>query len=386
MDPVLVHPIYVKRGTVKCACVIGDGKYAAAGSSLGSVLLFPLDQSVQPNRLTGHTEAVTCIDSNSTGIVVSGSADATVKVWRDTANQTLRPNAGIIRAVSVAENEPLALVIGEDEPPSIWNTNTAEVVATLPEHASEITCGAISPDGTLCITGSNDGACRLFDTHSGKQVRAFKASDGVASIAFCEHIPIAAAGCIDGYVTIFDYKQNEITVESQLHEGIVTSVSFHPYLPMILSGSDDKQIVIATAPNLKVVYTLGAHKDAVRCVKWSPSGDKFVSCGDDKGVFVWSSPSEEAILEPEEEEEEKEREEEEFKEDPEVSFQVQRAKKEKEHQNKKMEMMNLILEKVRELAGTLQAMEQRMKTIDSTIEQIEKVQSEDKRIVRRSKK
>ena len=47
-----------------------------------------------------------------------------MKVWRDTANQTLRLNAGIIRAVSVAENEPLALVIGEDEPPSIWNTNT----------------------------------------------------------------------------------------------------------------------------------------------------------------------------------------------------------------------------------------------------------------------
>ena len=118
-----------------------------------------------------------------------------------------------------------------------------QVVATLPEHASETTCGAISPDGTLCITGSNDGVCRLFGTHSGKQVRTFKASDGVASIAFCEHIPIAAAGCIDGYVTIFDYKQNEITVESQLHDGIVASVSFRPYLPIDDSvGSDDKQI------------------------------------------------------------------------------------------------------------------------------------------------
>lgn len=386
MDPVLVHPIYVRRGAVKCACIIGDGKYAAAGSSLGSVLLFPLDQSVQPNRLTGHTEAVTSIDSNSSGVVVTGSVDATVKVWRDTANQTLRPNAGIIKVVSLAENEPLVLIIGEDEAPSIWNTNTTELVVTLPEHQSEVTCGAISPDGTLCTTGSNDGVCRIFDTRSGKQVRTFKASDGVASIAFCEHIPIVAAGCIDGYVTIFDYKQNEITVENQLHDGIVTSLAFHPYLPMMLSGSDDKQIVIATAPNLKTVYTLGAHKDAVRCVKWSPSGDTFVSCGDDKGVFVWSSPSEEALAEPEEEEEGQVQEEEEFKEDPEVSFQVQRAKREKEQQNKKMEMMNLILEKVRDLASTLQAMERRMKAIDSTIEQIEKVQSEGQRIVRRSKK
>jgi WD40 repeat protein len=291
---------------------------------------------------------------------------------------------GQIFSISAAETEPLILVLGKDGNPSIWNLDNDDRVATLPDHPTEITAGVISPDGAFCITGSGDAICRFFDSRTGDQLRKFKAADAITSLAICGHSPYVAAGCADGCITLFNFKQNEVLNENQIHDAEVTSVAFHPDQNCILSGSNDMKIIISTIPKLTVSYTLGAHKAGVRSVAWSLNGDQFVSCGDDRGVFIWSSPGDDFGSDYEEEEEVRNEEEELGGElQVEGGSQSQSAALSPKGVSK-LQMMRSILDKVQDLAAVVQTLEQRMKLIDDMIDQIEKANAEEGQVVNRA--
>jgi WD40 repeat protein len=395
MDPELLRPIHVKRGGVNCVCILSDGKYAAAGSTLGTVLLFPIVANVEALRLTGHQDSVSCICPGSESRLITGSDDGTVRVWTDRQSATLQPNAGPIRCVSASPREPLVLVVGEDGPPSVWNARRGDLLATLAHHACAATCGALAQDGALCVTGAADGVCRLFDARTGKQLRAFKAADAVCCVALCAHAPLAAAGCADGYVTLFDYRQNEVLAEGQVHDGGVAALAFHPDAGCLLSGGADRTLRLVGLPRLRVAYTLEAHKDAVRSVAWAADGRLFVSGGDDRGVFVWRAPELRDFEEEEQAEEE---------DAPAADARGVHAEEEQgaapptpggpaapaapaaaRPRRRAVEAMRIILERVRQVEGVVAALEERVGKVDEMIELIERAQTEERLFVSRAK-
>jgi len=246
---------------------------------------------------------------------------------------------------------------------------------------------------TFALPGASDGVCRFFDTRTGKQLRTFKAAESVTAIALCPHSSHAAAGCADGYVTVFDFKQNEVVAENQIHDGNVTSLAFHPEQNYLLTGGADRKVLIVRSPRLRVLYTLEAHKDAVRGVGWSAAGDKFATCGDDRGVFVWSSPQGEIAEEEEEEqadEEESEDEERGHSQEEEdrvdlAALQTPKADgprpKVSTSTKKKIQTMRLILDKINDLEDMVAKLEARVKGIAGMIEEIELAKANEKPIV-----
>jgi WD40 repeat protein len=315
---------------------------------------------------------------------VTGSNDGSVRVWKGHESHALAPNVGPIDVVSVAETEPTVLIIGKNGKPAIWNITTSECVAALPVDPAEVSAGVISPDGLFCVIGSPDCTCRFYDTRNGEHIRAFKAAESVTTLAICGHTPYVAAGCADGCITLFNFKQNEVLCENQIHDSEITSISFHPELNLILSGSTDMKIIISKAPKLNILYTLGAHKGAVRSVGWSANGEQFVSCGDDKGVFIWTSPGDDFESDYGEEEELQIEEEEESAEDDEDPNNPSRSLVKTPKKETKVQMMQAILVKVQELATVVQGLEQRMTAIDEMIGNIEKANLEDGQVVSRA--
>jgi WD40 repeat protein len=261
---------------------------------------------------------------------------------------------------------------------------------------SSATCGAISDIGTVCVTGGTDGVCRFFDTQSGKQLRTFKAAEAVTAVALCPHSSYAAAGCADGYVTLFDFRQNEVVAENQMHDGNITSLAFHPTLNYILTGSADKKVLIIKVPRLRILYTLEAHKEMVTGVGWSRAGDRFVSCGGDRGVFVWSSPEGETAEEEEEAADEEESAEEQQKnqeaEDDQIDLEKLKTptahgsivKQVTTSTKKKIQTMRLILDKINDLEEVVSKLEARVKRITGMIEEIEIAKANEKPIAKKA--
>ncbi|KAK8883422.1 POC1 centriolar protein A [Tritrichomonas musculus] len=406
MDPQLLRSYKIKQGSVRCICILDDNSFAAAGTSLGTVLLFPLDQNLRPKQLTGHQDVITCIEPlPETSFYLTGSKDGTVRIWRDQDSTIIRPNDGPIKTISISANSSLTstgsvvFIVGKNGSPSIWSIDRCEQIMRLPDH-DQITCGVISDDGSICLTGSADGVCRFFDTNTGKMVRSFKAAASIDCVALSENGPFAVAGCSDGEVSLFNFRQNEFESEAQIHNGRVTSIQFHPIMNLIITGSEDSTIKIINSSSLKVKYTLEGHSSQVRYVRWSDDGEKLVSCADDQGILILSSPGDDLSDDSKEEEEDnidddedsltyhnstsKTRstitysdsfvEEEEIVEQPLTEEQI------------KIEKMKMILAQILEIKKSLLQTNERILIIEQKITLIEKAQDEENLIIKSKRK
>ena len=45
----------------------------------------------------------------------------------------------------------------------MWDLNTGHLLAMMDGHTNDVICLAISQDGTICVSGSDDGCARVWD-------------------------------------------------------------------------------------------------------------------------------------------------------------------------------------------------------------------------------
>ena len=404
MDPQLLKSFKVKQGSIRTVAILDDNSFAVAGTSLGSVLLFPLEKNLRPRQLTGHNDVVTCIEPlPDTHFFLTGSKDGTVRFWREQDSAIFRPNDGSIQTISISVNSSLTpsgnvvFIVGKNGSPSIWDIDKGEEIIRLPNH-EQITCGVISHDGAICLTGSADGTCRFFDANSGRMVRSFRASAAVECVSLSENAPLAAAGCKVGDVTLFNFKQNEVEAEAQIHDGPIVSIHFHPIMNLLVTGSVDSKIKICSASSLKIRFTLEGHSKSVRNVKWSNDGEKIISCADDQGVLILTSPGDD-LSEIEEEDENSDN-----LDQTSLSYHVSKTKSTvtgysdshseeeeapqvaKTEDQIKIEKLRIILGHILDLKKTIFTMDERLSNIDDKIKLIEKAQDEESTFVKKIRK
>lgn len=414
MDPALLRSFKIKQGSVRCVCILDDNSFAAAGTSLGSVLLFPLQTGLRPKQLTGHQDVVSCIEPiQDSSFFITGSKDGTVRIWRDQDSTVIRPNDGPIKNISISLTSdlptkgPVVLIIGKNGNPSIWSADTCQQLVKLPNH-EQITSGVMSNDGAICMTGSEDGICRFFNSSSGKEIKTFKAAAPVSCVALCENEPYAVAGCRDGEISLFHFKRNSVTEETQIHDGPIVSIQFHPTMNLIITGSEDQKIQIINSTTLKIKYTLEGHKAPIRCVKWSDDGEKLISCADDQGILILSSPGDDLSEIEEEEEDTNDDENDELAEEASTSYHPSKTKStatfpssdsaeaadeeitepQKTEEELKIEKLQMILGQIIELKNVLFRMNERISKVGEKIQLIEKAQEEENTnvVIRANKK
>ena len=119
----------------------------------------------------GHNSDVMCIEFLGDGRrFVSGSCDTTLKLWRYTED-------------AAAEHRRVQ----------------SAPIGTMHGHTDDVNAVAVSDDGVLLVSGSNDGSIRLWSSQSLSCVAVFadpSPSDTpqqlavVNAVAFCPHRPV----------------------------------------------------------------------------------------------------------------------------------------------------------------------------------------------------
>lgn len=66
----------------------------------------------------------------------------------------------------------------------LWNLCRSEELATLTGHTWIVTCAALSPDGRLAVTGSQDGSARIWDVEHPDLLTTLPTTGAVWSVAF----------------------------------------------------------------------------------------------------------------------------------------------------------------------------------------------------------
>jgi WD40 repeat protein len=289
---------------------------------------------------SGHNGQVTALTFSPDGTeLVSGSADATVRLWSaDTGEALVEPHRGHrdwIIAVAFTPDYRHVLSASYDNTLGVWETKPTEfpplsvdsrasifaprlvhcaafsrdgkLVVTGPslciwdtEMKSLIhgpldecvSCVAISPDGKRVASGSTIGLIKVWSTRTGECLAGpfWGHMDRVSAIAFSHCGSCIVSGSHDHTVRLWDSWTGEIDVVAVFtgHRDWVTAVSFSPDTSRIVSGSRDNTIrVWATHTGCVVAGPFFGHTNCVNVVTFSPDGKRIASGSRDKTIRLW---------------------------------------------------------------------------------------------------
>ena len=164
---------------------------------------------------------VTALAFSTSDLLLSGSADNTVKLWQEEGDSwalksTLRDFDDYIVRICVHPISKYSITVSAN---ATWHLHDLEtpkciVKAHDADAVGQFTCGNVHPDGALVGLGTSSGAVRIWDIKESKFIMAFtEGMEGlIYDMAFNENGYWLATGCDKG-VQIWDLRKLRVAVE-----------------------------------------------------------------------------------------------------------------------------------------------------------------------------
>ncbi|MDF0556731.1 tetratricopeptide repeat protein [Kamptonema sp. UHCC 0994] len=222
--------------------------------------------------------------------------------YNQISNQSCIPmlslnHSGVVAGVQAVAISPDGKIIAsgsDDSTIKLWDIKTGKELKTF-SHPSSLTNNSIqsiafNPNGKIIASGSSDSTVKVWDITTGEEIKTeqMKHSNQVTSIAFSRDGEVIASSGNDKTIKLWDWKtgKNILTFPAQSNE--IKSLAFSPVDEVIASGGCDKNVKLWNWKKGKEFRTLEGHKECVRAFTFSPDSQILASGSDDNNIIIWN--------------------------------------------------------------------------------------------------
>jgi WD40 repeat protein len=199
----------VHVGEVLCVAILDDGMTVVTGQGK-DVLVWNVKLAAQTAALSGHTQPVRCVAAYN-GRVVSGSQDATLRVWGLNGEEwsckyVLKGHTQTVRGVCVQSN--VILSGSQDQTVHAWKLEDGEMIASMRGHSGDVRSVGLSANGMRAVSGSFDRTVRIWDVMSGEELSQLQGhTDKIFGVAICADGTRAVSCSWDTSLRVWDLRE-----------------------------------------------------------------------------------------------------------------------------------------------------------------------------------
>ncbi len=271
-----LHTLTDHSDVVKSVAISPNQNIIASGSLDQTIKLWNLSTGELIHTFTGHRSAVIDVAFSPDGKTLASASnheffDGSIKLW-DVANKQFKQSLGntlvALRTSCLAfspDEQTIAnghigttLMGGTID---IWNLRRSRIEKTLWGHVWEVNCLAFSKDGRILVSGSLDGAVKIWNWHRKELL----------------HTLIRPVDFFGALASWFDSSV-----------GIIWCVAISPDGKTVAASGSEQPIQLWNTENGKLLRTFTEHSDSIYALAFSPDGETLASGGADNTIRIWN--------------------------------------------------------------------------------------------------
>lgn len=211
--------------------------------------------------------------------------DALSKGIKQAREKNILSHEGEVTSVAISQNGQLIVSSSEDKTVRLWDAQGNPISQPLIGHEGSVTSVAISPDGKYIASGSQDKTVRLWNTNGQPIGKPFR-----------RHEDIGIFATLDLLVRLCD----NYGLQSSLALLVWLLVNFFLFKVLQQSLLPSLSLLVVLLFNLIVLYwvfrLVSMAKAGITSVAFSPNGKYIISGSQDKTLRLWECNGQEGKL------------------------------------------------------------------------------------------